>query len=164
MNSISNCLRKAIYKGHISLDGDNPLDQVVLTGKCDSCSKSVTTTVRQLLYQPDYAGTDYEEGGEDAAIKCPGCGVGIYVSHICEGRPEFDSGKFHNHCSECPNFGECIGDYRMAHCRKCNKHYYAGAGDGCSNCSRSKNSFGKGFGGAFGRGRKGGRKGDCIIS
>ena len=32
-----------------------------------------------------------------------------------------DSGKFHNHCTECPDLGKCIGDYREAHCERCGK-------------------------------------------
>ena len=35
-----------------------------------------------------------------------------YVTGICEGKPSFDDGKYHNHCHQCPGFGMCIGDYR----------------------------------------------------
>ena len=35
-----------------------------------------------------------------------------YVTRICEGKPSFDDGKYHNHCHQCPGFGMCIGDYR----------------------------------------------------
>ena len=46
----------------------------------------------------------------EATLRCPGeeCG-GVYVTRICQGDPTFDSGKFHNHCTECPGFGTCIG-------------------------------------------------------
>ena len=50
----------------------------------------------------------------------------MYVTGICGGRPNFDSGKFHNHCTRCPDFGQCIGDYREAHCGRCGGHYFAG--------------------------------------
>jgi len=50
----------------------------------------------------------------------------MYVTGICSGRPNFDSGKFHNHCTRCPDFGQCIGDYREAHCGRCGGHYFAG--------------------------------------
>ena len=41
-----------------------------------------------------------------------------YVTSVCEGKPSFDDGKYHNHCRQCPGFGQCIGDYREAHCSR----------------------------------------------
>ena len=34
---------------------------------------------------------------------------------MCRGKVQPDSGKFHNHCRECPGFGTCLNDYRYAH-------------------------------------------------
>ena len=79
------------------------------------------------------------------------------MTNMCEGEPRFDSGKFHNHCVECPGFGMCIYDYREAHCDRwllfcmlmtelssqcffrCGHHYFAGnTGFSCSNCKRKR--------------------------
>ena len=50
------------------------------------------------------------QDGMNATLRCPGeeCG-GTYVTRICQGTPVYDSGKFHNHCMECPDLGECHG-------------------------------------------------------
>ena len=67
-----------------------------------------------MLDQPTYGGNDYEDGGTEGAVQCEDC-CGMYVTGLCEGRAQFDSGKFHNHCTRCPDFGTCIGDYREVH-------------------------------------------------
>ena len=51
------------------------------------------------------------DGGPGGAVQCEEC-CGLYVTDLCGGRPRFDCGKGHNHCVECPGFGECIGDIR----------------------------------------------------
>ena len=87
-----------------------------------------------MLDQPTYGGGDYEDGGIEGAVQCEDC-CGMYVTGLCEGRAQFDSGKFHNHCTQCPDFGICIGDYREAHCEDCGKHWFAGmSGFACSHC------------------------------
>src|SRR5690606_23189294 len=117
---------------------NEPLNNIVLEAKCQSCSEPCRVTVKDILYQPDYAGLDYEEGSEGAPFKCPKCESHSYVTNICAGRAHFDSGKFHNHCTECPGFGQCIGDYREAHCSGCGKHYFQGlSGFSCPNCGGS---------------------------
>ena len=64
-----------------------------------------------------------------------GCGGATYVTGMCEGLFEEDSGKSHNHCGECTNGGTCIADYRNAHCRKCGEHYFRGnSGFACEEC------------------------------
>ena len=143
VDRVSQCLRAAILKGFVKLEdpkndseGKFGLDQPLISGKCIACDKKLTCRVRDVLYQPDYAGTDYEDGGEDATFRCNStdyCSVGIYVTRICTGTPTFDSGKFHNHCDLHPNHGYCIGDYRDRHCERCGKHYYAG-GDCVCDC------------------------------
>jgi len=141
LEDVSNCLKRAILEGHIKIDGPDSLDQIVIEDKCFCCSDNgdkspiIKVTVRDLLHQEDYAGTDYEDGGLEAEVFCPKCEVGIYVTHLCEGEPEFDSGKFHNHCDSCPDFGICIGDYREAHCDTCGQHYFSGlSGFPCYYC------------------------------
>lgn len=52
---------------------------------------------RQLLKQPDYAGLDYEEGGSSAVIRCSEDCDGLYVTSLCDGKPEADSGKVSSH-------------------------------------------------------------------
>jgi hypothetical protein len=143
INSVSKCLRKGIQLGHIDLSGDDPLSNVVLDGKCCCCDAPLRATVKELLYQPDYAGLDYEDGGDSAPVQCTKCQNGNYVTHLCHGKPEFDSGKFHNHCTRCPGFGQCIGDYRESHCENCGKHFFQGlSGFSCPNCSRRRGFFG----------------------
>merc|ERR1712027_154900 len=90
---INKCLKAGVLNGHVPLteEGKLNLDQVLHKGRCDSCREELTCTIRDALYQREYAGLDYEDGGEYAAVDC---------------------GKYHNHCGRCPNFGHCIGDYR----------------------------------------------------
>lgn len=139
--NVSKCLKAAILNGHIKLqdpkddsEGKYGLDQVVTEGKCLMCSKKLTCRVRDVLYQPDYGGHDYEEG-EDATFRCDGADgcVGIYVTSMCIGDPMFDSGKFHNHCSFHAKLGYCIGDYREVHCKRCKSHYHP-IGEGKCSC------------------------------
>ena len=125
------CVKAAIMKGFIKITGEDmeELNQVVLSepsgnnGLCTwECGHPLNATLGDLLKQPDYAGTDYESGLEDATVVCKVCKENpeveegdegrTYVSRICEGKPEFDSGKSHNHCMKCPGFGMCIYDYR----------------------------------------------------
>lgn len=142
---VSNCLKAAILHGKIKLlkPKDDPnnefgLDQVLLKGECEACDEELSCTIKDILHQPDYAGMDYEDGCENATLRCPDedCGAGVYVTEICQGSAHLDSGKFHNHCTKCPSFGTCIGDYREAHCRKCGGHYYNGGfhGGKCHRC------------------------------
>ena len=165
-NSVSNCLKAGILNGCITLkrpeddpEGEYGLDQVLVTGSCLVCGEEdLKCTLRDVLYQPDYGGLDYEDGGLEAPFKCKGddCSLGIYITGICGGSPGFDTGKFHNHCKECPLFGTCIGDYREAHCYNCGDHYFAGLmGGPCYNCER-KGSKKKAGGKGKGRGRGGG--------
>ena len=157
---VSCCLKAGILNGCIVLkrpaedpEGQYGLDQVLTTGDCLICDEEdLTCRIRNILYQPDYGGGDYEDGGEEAPFKCTGedCDLGIYITGLCSGSPTFDSGKFHNHCKECPLFGICIGDYREVHCRKCGDHFFAGGmGGSCYNCKGK----GKGKKGGGGKGR-----------
>ena len=181
---VSRCLKAAISRGHIKIlppeqdpEKKYSLDQVILTAPCIECNEPISCTIHDVLFQPDYAGTDYEEGGMEAPFKCnarqgvddeddeekeehsdseeteSGCGIGIYVTRMCTGKPEFDSGKFHNHCNRCRGLGKCIGDYRETHCEKCNGHYFQGLMGTfpCYNCER-RQCRGLGFDFGFGRG------------
>ncbi|XP_033104236.1 uncharacterized protein LOC117106857 [Anneissia japonica] len=123
---VSRCLRAGIHMGYIDISGDDPLNNVVISDACYLCDYELDVTIRDLLYQPDYAGHDYESGGMRATVKCPNkeCELkGVYVSGICCDSMYIDSGKGHNHCSICPGFGKCMGDYREEHCRSCGDHY-----------------------------------------
>ena len=125
-----NCVRAAIYRGHVKLTGKpSDMDQVVARGMLE-CGHEAKATLRDLLEQPDYAGADYEDGTvlcdrNDSSLENP-CGGRTYVTRICSGHNYFDYGKFHNHCRRCENFGKCIGDYRNSHCEHCGEHYYEG--------------------------------------
>ena len=122
--SASSCVKRSIQRGFLSLDGG--LTKVIYQGQCENCGEDVSCTLEDLLGQPDYAGLDYEDGGQNGAVQCEGSCDGMYLTGVCEGKLELDSGKFHNHCTECPGFGKCLGDYREAHCHDCGKHYFAG--------------------------------------
>jgi hypothetical protein len=123
-------------------------DTVLLKNKCLCCRELVECTIGAALGQSNYAGLDYEDGGEGGAIQCENeeC-AGMYITDLCSGKPSLDSGKFHNHCTECPDFGICICDYRNAHCGGCGDHYFQGmSGFACPSCgagsygvSKSKN-------------------------
>jgi len=171
------CVKSAIQSGIIKITGEDKeeLNQVVHSEGHD-CGHTIEATLGDLLRQPDYGGDDYEDGLQNATVVCKElieeededgkpvqtmCGdleeeAGrTYVTSICQGDPTFDSGKFHNHCTKCPGFGMCIGDYREAHCNKCKKHYYAGGYGTCGCGSKGKKRWGmsrRGFGGFFGLG------------
>lgn len=131
----SQCLRAAVLRGHYKLDDSVTPDTVLYESGCYLCSKPLSITWGQAAEQSDYAGLDYEDGGQEAEVKCSECDNGNYITALCKGDPSFDSGKFHNHCSECPNFGICIHDYREQHCDNCGEHYFAGlSGFACQNC------------------------------
>jgi len=125
------------------VNGPESLRQIVIKAPCIECDHQVSATLKKLLYQPDYAGTDYEEGGTDATVTCKNkdCGAGIYVTNLCIGKPEFDNGKFHNHCDQCPYFGKCFGDYRDFHCHDCGEHFFGNYG-GCDNCECKRKMVG----------------------
>ena len=120
-NKVNKCLKAGVLNGHVPLteEGTINLDQVLLKSGCNCCSKELTCTIRDALYQIEYGGNEYEDGGEHAAVQCnneeefdgDGCG-GNFITGLCNGNIHFDSGKFHNHCGKCANFGHCIGDYR----------------------------------------------------
>jgi hypothetical protein len=94
-------------------------------GSCDG--QLTVPTLRELLRQRDYAGMDYEDGAQRAIVKCSQCDHGAYVTHACRGMPDLDSGKFHNHCRQCPGLGVCISDYRNKHCNACGRHPFVGS-------------------------------------
>lgn len=140
IRGVNLCLRAAVLNGHFKVTEATTEDTVLYSGHCVCCGRTLSVTWGEALFQTCYAGLDYEDGGESAAIQCRSgeCG-GNYITGLCEGRPSFDSGKFHNHCGECPEFGQCIHDYRNAHCRNCNEHFFQGlSGFQCQNCGNGK--------------------------
>ena len=136
------CLKRAWLLGHQPLPTSAAdLDRVLTTTQCTECLKDLTCTVRGALGQSDYGG-DCSCGADGASV-CDDCECGVYVTGLCEGRVDIDSGKFHNHCVDCPEFGVCCGDYRTRHCEVCGNHYYSGGGGGfpCSSCGASSSMF-----------------------
>ena len=127
---VNKCLKKGIQKGYFVIDGPDSLDEVILEGKCWNCKRDLEVTIRDALYQPTQ-NIDYSDRDNEGAVHCGGDDEMCYrmcITQLCEGTPRMDSGKFHNHCEECPGFGKCIGDYREAHCGSCGKHWFAGSG------------------------------------
>jgi len=153
---VSKCVRAAIQQGFIELKGEDKreLNQIIAKIKfTDGCGHKKDVRLCDVLYQPDYGGHDYEVGLQDATVICeePGCqddGDGfnrVYLAEICTGEPGPNCGKFFNHCGKCPGFGYCIGDYREAHCNKCNDHFYAV----CNTCPCGGGGRMQRFGGFF---------------
>jgi hypothetical protein len=139
----SSCAKRGIQRGFITLAGG--LDKVFKKSSCCECYETIDVTVRNLLDQSDYGGQDYQDGAPGGAVQCKKCGVGKYLTGMCQGEFGEDSGKFHNHCTECPGFGRCIGDYREAHCRSCGRHYFAGnSGLACPCHERRQGGLGRG--------------------
>eukprot|EP01129_Flabellula_baltica_P016312 TRINITY_DN8628_c0_g1_i1.p1 TRINITY_DN8628_c0_g1~~TRINITY_DN8628_c0_g1_i1.p1 ORF type:complete len:278 (+),score=38.89 TRINITY_DN8628_c0_g1_i1:98-835(+) len=135
------CLRSAIGKGFVKVTDSDSLDEVFYRGPCLDCKEEVTVTVRMIMYQTDYPGMDYEDGADSAVIECGECESRMYLTRMCEGKTEFDSGKYHNHCTSCRGFGKCLGDYRQEHCENCNRHFYSGPmGFSCS-CQGDSDSW-----------------------
>lgn len=129
------CLKEGIRKGHIQLSPQDGLDTVVVTDTCSMCENEFTATVRDVLYQED-TGLDHESGAPGSKVRCSNCedSCGYYVIDMCIGYPKIDTGKSYSHCTFCSAFGCCVGDFRLAHCTTCNRHYYAEDGAICPNC------------------------------
>ena len=147
---VNPCLKAGILKGHYRIDGAECLDQILLEGRCEGCGKDLEVTIRDTLYQSCYGG-DYEDGAAGGAVHCGDeeCGK-QYITRLCEGEPYFDCGKFHHHCTECPKFGVCLGDYRESHCRKCGGHWFAGlSGFPCEHCGDGASDYEDEFGHEF---------------
>ena len=162
--AVNACLKAGLRNGRVvvpsellapAADASAYLDVVLLEDGCMACGRLLRCTVRDALRQAAL-GADYEAGGDGAAIRCGAadddcaCG-GNYITGLCYGRPRFDSGKGHNHCLACPEFGRCIGDYREAHCRRCGNHFYCGPLGGRCPCRGG----GCGGGGGYGSGSDG---------
>jgi len=142
INSYShgNCFLAAVFRGHIEINAKNgvaELDRVIHEEACLLCSEKVKFTIRDCLSQEDYGGSSVGVGGparctSGGVNNCSGVehnhGVGYFLSGLCQSRGHFrlDTGKFHNHCMQCPGFGKCIGDYRQGHCDECNTHFFVG--------------------------------------
>mmetsp|Transcript_28298 Transcript_28298/g.61605 ORF Transcript_28298/g.61605 Transcript_28298/m.61605 type:complete len:732 (-) Transcript_28298:192-2387(-) len=144
---VNPCLKKAILLGHIKLGDNTTKKTVIFEGSCVHCDSSLKCTIGNALCQSTYGGSDYCDGGEDAGVKCASCRKamgaeycgGNYVTGLCRNDFEFDSGKFHNHCCECDDFGICMGDYREGHCPHCGDHYFVGnSGFPCPSCGGGK--------------------------
>jgi len=128
---LSKCLLAGMLAGYVKVPAGGDLDTVLyeLQGKEWECKHKYKITLRMLLYQDDHP--DSCDGGSvscqefvDGETGCPS--FGVFLTQICSGKPRLESwGKFHNHCTECPGFGRCLGDYRTQ-CRqdkKTGEHY-----------------------------------------
>eukprot|EP01139_Manchomonas_bermudensis_P025583 Amastigsp_a845865_6.p1 type:complete len:312 gc:universal Amastigsp_a845865_6:980-45(-) len=111
------CVLKSIVVGHVSLDGDAPLEQIVARGKCRRCYASVSATLREALAQGDCGGP--------GAVKCgtPGCDGDALCASLCEGLGELESIRDFHHCVRCRRMGKCIGYKEQTHCEHCHRHF-----------------------------------------
>ena len=125
----SRCIKAAIMKGHIDIKGEEGELDMVVHEEMGQCGHMIQAKLGDLLQQPDYVGLFYEDGCENATVICTEseCDEGrTYVTELCKGEGNFNDGKQHNHCTGCPGFGSCIGDYRERHCDSCGKHSFIG--------------------------------------
>lgn len=127
----SKCLRAAIYQGHVKVTGLSSDLGLVIHRDVGPCGHIIVATLGDLFLQPDYAGQSYENNSDTATVVCKetcygdeACWGRVYVTSLCVGGPRFDSGKSHNHCTVCPGFGQCIGDYTTIHCKDCDEHSF----------------------------------------
>jgi hypothetical protein len=130
------CLKAGLLSGCIEVPdamrlSANPsafLEVVLLQASCSTCGAPADCTVRAALSQPEYGGNDYEDGNQEGAVQCGTECDGMYITNLCGPKEhrQLTTGKFHNHCTACPDFGQCIGDYREAHCHMCSQHYFQG--------------------------------------
>jgi len=190
----SRCILAAIQNGAIEITGKKEeLETVLYESKGEVCDCKIPAKLGDVLLQGDYGGGDYEDNeSSNAKVYCWTCkgkqeeeedytfGHFYFLTGMCDGQVSLNSGKWHNHCYECPGYGVCLHDYREAHCSSCGGHGYRGAcyTKGCSN----KNDWGdlepdpediamremlkKSMGGGGGRRRRRRRGGnsECTIS
>lgn len=55
------CYRSSLHFAFWEFNYIYVLVQVLMEGKCLVCGENLKCTIRDVLYQPDYAGTDYED-------------------------------------------------------------------------------------------------------
>lgn len=145
----SYCALKGLKKGYLNFK--KGLDEVIFEETCQFCSEKTSCTLRELLNQPDYAGTEYEDGSESGALTCSNedCEYPkMYLTGMCEGELRQNDGKSHNHCRDCSGLGKCVYDYRNAHCDGCGRHFFCGMFYGsCPRCEPEDDPYGGGFDG-----------------
>lgn len=142
---VSICVKAAMAKGHIIFNGEaTDLERFVIEDEYDDHYFKVF--VKDVLYMKDL-GMDFGDGAINSPIVCTCCKTEdnktpqhVYLTHLCTGTPFFDIGRQNNHCTECPAFGKCLGDYRESHCLDCNKHWFEGnSGFPCDHCNPEEN-------------------------
>jgi len=146
-SSSGGCVKQAMALGKVKLpQTEEELHETFWTGECEECGDEVVVTLLDVLNQADYGGNDYPDN-TNGAIHCESCEYmgHKYLTGICYNKPTASSGKFHNHCTQCPVFGECIGDYRTSHCDVCGEHWFQGnSGFPCTGCGSHDGSKRKG--------------------
>jgi len=58
---VSRCLKTGIVYGCVKINGPASLDVPFVKGRCWSCERKISVTIRDILYQPD-EGSDYGYG------------------------------------------------------------------------------------------------------
>jgi hypothetical protein len=151
---VSNCFKSAVSEGRISLTSPASLDALLHTGTCIICSKLGPVQVRSVVRQADSGETSYMDGDDEAGrkssgrrappVRCEGCGYHMFLTGLCCGKMQLESGKSHKHCNKCPGLGKCVWDIRNEHCWKCGEHYFAGFiyGGSCPDCSDDRSDSG----------------------
>ena len=141
---VNGCIKAALLNEKMKVsedllqaeDASSWLSQILLTEKCPFCKTMLTSTIGQVIHQ-DHCASSTRDGERDRApIQCGGifCS-GRYVTNICQGMPRFDRDN-HNHCTQCPSFGRCIGYWRNNHCVDCGGHFISG--ERCEGCKSKR--------------------------
>jgi len=139
VDRVNSCIKAAIFNGHLQLQGSpDELHKTFWKFPCpQGCRKQIKVSLAEALEQRE-RGDSWGDDGYCAS--CEDCGCGYFLSNVCQGKPSLKDGKFHNHCSQCPNYGVCIFDYRNGHCDFCHLHYFRGNhGFACEGCGRESN-------------------------
>jgi len=135
-NRCSRCALAGIMVGAIKITGKKEeLQQVIFEGSGEVCECKIPATLGQVLRQGDYGGDQYElEDSKKAKVHCKPCRRArrdgfthfYFAADLCRGDPGLNSGKWMNHCRDCPDYGVCLGDYRDTHCDECGGHGWRG--------------------------------------
>jgi len=67
------CVKAAMFKGLINLTGNSSdLEHLIIEGNTGNRHK-YKVYLKHILYQPDYGGTDYENGASESPVICICC-------------------------------------------------------------------------------------------
>jgi hypothetical protein len=133
IENFSYCAMAGLVRGHFGfvftgeasdLDRFISSDTVISSPCCKVFEKQVT--IREILSQKDFPESYCSQG--KAVVECPECNENLFLGGMCRGETQWTFSKYYQHCRECDDLGNCVGDSRNGHCYDCNSpdHYFAG--------------------------------------